>query len=148
MHKDVLEIPEMQTMHVGTRPPATELPVAPQRLHRITLEEYDRLIATGFFGRSDRVVLLDGLLVDKRAKGPRHSIAVELSYRVMSALLPAGWHARQEKALALADGPEGYGSAPKPDLAIVTGPVRRYVRHHPDPGTNLDCRPFHSCDIM
>ena len=112
----------------------SRLPANPRRLHRITLDQYHHLIASGLFRPSDRLVLLDGLLVDKMAKGPRHCTACEAAWKAINALLPADWHARKEDPIALPGGPSGFGSEPEPDIVVVSGPSGTYKDHHPGPG--------------
>jgi len=120
-------------MSIENAPAEAGLPVAPDRLHRITIDQYHHLIATGFFGPSDRLVLLDGLLVNKMPKGPRHSTACGAGFTIITAALPADWSVRKEEPLALAGGPAGYGSVPEPDLAVVAGRDGCYLKHHPGP---------------
>jgi Uma2 family endonuclease len=110
-----------------------ELPVAPSRLRRLTLDEYHRMVEIGLFKPSDRLVLLDGLLVKKRTKKPPHCTSCTLSHEALSAVLPAGWHVRQEFPITLPEGLGGYGSEPEPDLAVVAGTRRTYVKRHPGP---------------
>ena len=119
---------------ISTRPVTARLPAGPQRLHRISLDQYHHLIAIGLFRPSDRLVLLDGLLVDKMTKGPRHCTASEAAWRAIDALLPADWHARKEDPIALPGGPSGFGSEPEPDIVVVSGPSGTYKDHHPGPG--------------
>jgi Uma2 family endonuclease len=110
-----------------------QLPVAPSRLHRLTLDEYHRMVEIGLFKPSDRLVLLDGLLVEKMTKHPVHSNACTLINKVLSVLLPAGWHLRKEEPITLPQGVLGYGSEPEPDFAIVAGPEGTYAKRHPGP---------------
>jgi hypothetical protein len=117
-----------------TRTATSRLPAAPQRLHRMSLEQYHRLIESGLFRPSDRLVLLDGILVKKMTKGPRHCTACEASWLAINAVLPAGWHARKVDPITLPDGPEGVGSEPEPDVAVVAGPHGTYKSRHPGPG--------------
>src|SRR5262249_27668440 len=43
----------------------------------------------------------------------------------IAARLPAGWRVRVQSAITTTD------SEPEPDVAVVRGPARRYVRSHP-----------------
>lgn len=125
------------SIEIEIAPPAAAaaaLPVAPDRLHRITLDQYHQMIEIGLFGPSDRLVLLDGLLVDKMTRGPRHCTACEATREAINGALPAGWYARKEDPITLPDGPRGYGSEPEPDVAVVAGSRRSYQDRHPGPG--------------
>ncbi|MBX6314993.1 MAG: Uma2 family endonuclease, partial [Isosphaeraceae bacterium] len=101
-------------------------------MYRIPLRLYQRMGMLGLLTPSDRVVMLDGLLVKKMTKGPRPSIATEKSRRALEAVLPAGWHVRQEQPIILAGGPAG-DSAPEPDLAVIAGDLEDYRDAHPAP---------------
>ena len=105
----------------------------PVELHRITLDVYREMGQQGLILPAHRVELLDGLLVKKMTKGPRH---VTVSHRIFTLLLgrlPAGWCPRMEAPIELPEGPEG-DSAPEPDLAVVAGVPDDYNLRHPGPG--------------
>jgi len=105
----------------------------PAELYRLPLDVYRRMGELGLLLPSDRVVLLDGLLVKKMPKGPRHSTATIRTYKLLTALLPPCWTVRQEQPLELAGGPRG-DSAPEPDLAVVVGTDDDYQFRHPTGG--------------
>ena len=46
--------------------------------HRITVEEYHRIVDSGVFGPEPRVELLEGVIVKKMTKKPPHNIAYDL----------------------------------------------------------------------
>jgi Uma2 family endonuclease len=115
-------------MATATRP----LAAMPEEQHRLSLDDYRRMIAAEVLGPDDRIELLDGLLVKKMPKGPRHATATTKVYKRLIQLLPDGWTVRQEQPLELPDGPEG-GSAPEPDIAIVRGSDDDYGARHPGP---------------
>lgn len=81
------------------------------RTRRWTRREYDRMIDRGVFGPHDRLELLDGLLVIKEPQdtpfGP-------------------GWLVRAQAPVAA-----GRRSQPEPDVYVVPGAPRDYLREHP-----------------
>lgn len=100
----------------------TELPRA---THRFTVAEVLRMVDAGLLAEQ-RVELLDGELVCRTAKGPLHVyIAGELHERLGRAL-PRGWHARKEDPVVT-----GEANAPEPDVAIVRGSRRDFLKRLP-----------------
>jgi len=99
-------------------------------LYRITVDEYERLVAAGALD-DPKIELLDGYLVRKMGKKPRHSTRSERLRRLLEkgVPLPEGWHVRQEQPVKIPEYNE-----PEPDLAIVRGEVEDYEDRHPDPG--------------
>lgn len=57
-------------------------------LHRITVEEYHRMIEAGAFGPEPCVELLEGVIVDKMTKIPPHVLATDLWRELLHHLLP------------------------------------------------------------
>ena len=112
---------------------ATATPDSPVvELFRITTDRYNRMGELGLIEPSDRVELLDGLLVKKRAKGPRHVTATHRAFKTLLARLPEGWHPRVEAPVELPQGPDG-DSSPEPDLVVVRGDDLLYNHRHPGP---------------
>lgn len=109
-------------------PPQVRLP---GELFRISLDLYHRMGELGLLQTSDRVVLLDGLLVKKMTKKPRHVTSSQQTVDHVSAMLPAGWYVRKEDPISLSGGPEGADSEPEPDVAVVRGSSRDYTTRHP-----------------
>ena len=58
---------------------ATDQKRSNRRPYRLTLAQYEDMARLGILMPADRVELLDGLLVEKTTKGPRHENA---EYRV------------------------------------------------------------------
>ena len=96
--------------------------VTTRRLRRV---EYDRLVDLGMFA-GERLELLDGLLVVREPQGSPHAAIVAHIGQVLATAFGPGWHPRLHSPLALDD-----DSEPEPDLAIVAGGPRDYVRAHP-----------------
>jgi Uma2 family endonuclease len=109
------------------KPPALPLP-KPAHVYRLTVDQYDRMVAQGVLGEDDPVELLGGILVRKIPKKPGHVIATDELRKRLERMLPAGWHLRKEDPVRIPDYDE-----PEPDLAIVRGQGRTYAKRHPGP---------------
>jgi Uma2 family endonuclease len=105
---------------------AAELP-PPPRVHRFTVEQYERLGELGILTMQDRVEHLEGWIVDKMTQYPPHSSAIDLVQDALRGILPAGWLLRGQQPIRTSD------SFPEPDVAVVRGPRERYFRRHPVP---------------
>ncbi len=108
-----------------TRPAVSPLPSRHRTppLHRITVDEYERIIASGALEDPSRVELIDGYMVDKMGKNAEHSYATKESLKALNNRLPAGWTWRQEQPVRIPDFDE-----PEPDVAIIRGTDADY-RH-------------------
>ncbi len=101
----------------------------PSSLYRMTLEKYESLIASGFFGKRDDVHFINGYLVNRMAESPLHGAVCEVIRVAIEAILLASWHIRGEKGLRI----PSQVSLPRPDLAIVRGKQRDYLARFPEP---------------
>ena len=75
--------------------------------------------------RAIRTELIRGIVVKKMSKSPLHGTIASLLQDALTPQLPAGVLLRREEPLTLRD------SEPEPDLAVVTGARRDYLRAHP-----------------
>jgi Uma2 family endonuclease len=96
-------------------------------LYRVNVDEYERLVKNGVLD-SDRVELIQGLLVKKMGKNPPHVFATARLLAMLESLLPSGWHVRKEEPVRIFP-----FSEPEPDLAIVSGVLEVYLERHPTP---------------
>jgi Uma2 family endonuclease len=99
----------------------------PPRVHRFTVEQYERMGELGILTPDDRVELLEGWIVDKMTQHPPHAAAIDYVQDALRAVLPADWRLRDQKPVRITD------SLPEPDVAVVRGPRERYTRRHPVP---------------
>ena len=96
-------------------------------LHRMTVDEYERMAESGVLD-DPQIELINGLLVKKMVKKPRHVSACELVAGALEAMLPKGWYIREQNPLRIPDYNE-----PEPDLVIARGSRGRYATSHPGP---------------
>jgi Uma2 family endonuclease len=96
--------------------------------YRLSVDQYEAMVASGVFTKRDRLELIEGMLVAKVKKVPRCSaVAGQIGDRLRS-VLPRGWHVRLEQPVRI---PER--SEPEPDLAVVRGASLDYEDRHPEP---------------
>jgi Uma2 family endonuclease len=100
-------------------------PVVPE-LYRININEYERIARAGALD-DDRIELIDGYLVRKMPKYPRHVNTVARILRALQATLP-GWWCRKEDPVRIPDFDE-----PEPDVAVVRGSIEDYQDRTPGP---------------
>jgi Uma2 family endonuclease len=88
----------------------TELP----ELHRMSLDEYHRLIEAGGFDEDARIELIDGLLVDMSPKTAEHeNVIAWLNQTLVLAVDRARFEVRIASALTLER------SEPEPDVIVI-----------------------------
>ena len=108
---------------------ATPFPFQGRRQARISVEKYEAMIASGQFGKSDRLELIEGSLVRKMTKHPPHAVTAGLCLDAIGRSLPPGWHLRKEDPVRIPD----RDSEPEPDVSVACGTRTRYLDHHPGP---------------
>jgi len=93
--------------------------------HRITVEEYHRMVDVGVFGPEPRLELLEGVLIDKMTKNPPHIVATDLLEELLHHLLPrgSGYCITMGNPVTIED----RDSEPEPDAMIVRGNLRDYA---------------------
>lgn len=100
--------------------------IAAIRPRHWTREEYERLVTSGVFHENERLELIEGEILEMTPQNPRHAATVALVHRALGELLLEGYSLRGQLPLAL-----GEDSEPEPDLAVVEGGARDYLREHP-----------------
>jgi Uma2 family endonuclease len=119
----------------ATAMPATIRPAhagwIPSPLYRMTVEQYEAMVASGVFSKKDRLHLINGYLVAKMTVNPPHTIANGLVGAELSQIVPAdGYHIRAAEPIRLPN----QASEPEPDRCVVRGTIRDYEGQHPGPG--------------
>jgi len=100
-----------------------EEPVLP-----LSVEAYHALREAGILHSGDPVELLEGFLVPKMTKGPRHAAAKRRFLRQLTPLISAPYFIDSQEAMTSAD------SEPEPDIYVVQGPEQKFDSRHPGPG--------------
>ena len=106
------------------RPPARWVP---KRLARLSVDQYEAMVDSGVFTKRDRFTLINGFLVAKVPKSPRHTYIAKNLARKLQRLVPSGWDVRIEDAVRLAE------SKPEPDVSIARGDIEDYADRDPGP---------------
>jgi Uma2 family endonuclease len=110
--------------------PATALydeSIPPAPVYRLTVKQYHEMIDKGILTEDDPVELLEGWLIQKMPKDPRHRLATQLTARVISRLLAAGWHVATQDPVTTSN------SEPEPDVSVIRGKEEDYHARHPRP---------------
>jgi len=105
-------------------PPPALAPLTPRR---ITIDEYERMAASGVFDEPKKIELIDGYLVTKMPKSPEHSFTTKELIKALERMLPPRWTSRKEDPVRIPAYDE-----PEPDVAIVRGADADYRHRIPD----------------
>jgi Uma2 family endonuclease len=81
------------------------------------------MIQIGLLDKRDRVELIEGLLVVKLRKTPRHVVAGKQGFDALARVAPPGWYVAKEDPVIASD-----WSEPEPDLSLVRGQPRDYLQ--------------------
>jgi Uma2 family endonuclease len=100
-----------------------------ESLYRMSLEQYEAMVASGVFSRFDRFYLVRGLLVAKMTQNSPHSTADLLCGAALERIIPPGWHVRPGKPIRIPN----QISKPEPDRSVVRGGIRDYSQRDPEP---------------
>jgi len=98
------------------------------RPYRLTVRQFETMIAAGVFPDGARVELLGGRLIEGMTKNSPHNFAIFQLGDALRGILPTGWYVREEKSIVL-----GRYWRPEPDLAVIRGPRERYRSGDPRP---------------
>ena len=93
---------------------------------RYTVERYLGLLHDGVLSPSDRVELLEGVIVAEPPSDPPHAAGVSLAASALTAAVGQRAAVRVQQPLLV-----GRLSLPEPDVAVVPGHLRDYSTHHP-----------------
>ncbi len=96
-------------MHVASPSPDLH-----ERLRRIRVDEYHRMIEAGILGEDEHVQLVDGMLVAMSPQGRPHAFVIQELNRLLVRALPDAFKVLTQLPLTL-----GEDSEPEPDLAVV-----------------------------
>jgi Uma2 family endonuclease len=97
-------------------------------LRRITVDEYERIIASGSLNEPGKLKLIDGYMVIKMGKSAEHGFTAKELLKALDRILPAGWTSRKEEPVRIPMYDE-----PEPDVAVVRGSDADYRHRIPQP---------------
>lgn len=109
-------------------PPPIDPGWVPSSPYRLSVEQYETMVASGVFRKQDRVQLINGFLVTKMTENPPHAVVCEASRHAVEPLLPQGWCLRPDKPIRV----PGHNE-PEPDLVVARGTFWDYEARHPEP---------------
>jgi Uma2 family endonuclease len=101
----------------------------PAPLYRLTLEQYEAMVASGIFTGRERFHLINGYLVAKMTQNDPHCTADDLCGEALARVIPPGWYVRAGKPIRI----PSQASKPEPDRCVVRGNIRDYSRRSPQP---------------
>jgi Uma2 family endonuclease len=93
----------------------------------LSVEQYHAMIGAGVLTDDDPVELLEGVLIFKTPKKPKHRIALAKLARVLQPSIPPQFSIQLQEPITLADG------EPEPDLSVIRGVPEDYPDRHPGP---------------
>ncbi len=94
--------------------------------HRWTRRQYDQMIEAGILNEDDRVELIDGEIIEMSPQQSPHATGVTLVADELRLAYSRDYTVRTQLPLAL--DPD---SEPEPDVAVVVGKPRDYLKAHP-----------------
>jgi Uma2 family endonuclease len=94
---------------------------------RFSVARYHDMIRAGLLTTEDHVELLEGLLINKMPKSPRHRMVTKLVRSALEAITPSGWYVDSQEPVTLGE------SEPEPDAVVVRGETRDYFDRNPEP---------------
>ncbi|MDX1944417.1 MAG: Uma2 family endonuclease [Pirellulaceae bacterium] len=91
----------------------------------LSVGAYHAMLEAGILASGDPVELLEGWLVPKMTKGPKHEYVRRALRRLLERLITASYFVDEQGALTTAD------SEPEPDLLVVRGSLESFADRHP-----------------
>ena len=106
-----------------TPPPMRAVSTPPRKKPKWSVEEFHRIRATGIWDGL-RTYLIHGEIWEQGPMNPPHAVLVGLVQDALRAMFGGGFTIRAQVPLVLGD------SSPFPDLAVVKGQQRDYLKVH------------------
>lgn len=100
-----------------------ENPSIRNRAHLLSVKEYHALGELGFL--SKRTELIEGVVIEKIPKSPRHVTLVLKILNTVNLIIPKNLSIRSEQPITLKN------SEPEPDLSIIKGSIHDFENAHP-----------------
>ncbi|RRR78014.1 MAG: Uma2 family endonuclease [Candidatus Viridilinea halotolerans] len=92
---------------------------------RLQVDQYHAMIRAGILTEDDPIELLEGWLVTKMPKNPRHRVCTQTTRELLAQMVPPGWYVDDQEPITTED------SEPEPDIVVVRGQRRDYLARHP-----------------
>jgi len=105
---------------------ATIIPDVHDRIRRIKVDEFHRMIQAGILGEDENVQLIDGMLVAMTPQGRPHAYVIQELTRLLVRAVGDDFKVLTQLPLTLGD-----ESEPEPDLAVVRSEDAASVTAHP-----------------
>lgn len=86
------------------------------------------MIEAGIYTENDRIELLNGEIIEKMPKGPKHSVSNDLIADLFKEQLGSQVYVRSQNPIMLDN-----LSEPEPDIVLVKPPYKKYLNNHPTP---------------
>jgi Uma2 family endonuclease len=96
-------------------------------LYRLSVDQYHSMTEAGILYSGENVELLEGLLVCKEKKTPRHSFGCGTVADLLRALLIRNCFVTHYDPITMDD------SEPEPDVSLILGDIDDYMQRHPYP---------------
>lgn len=90
----------------------------PYPIERLTVDEYQRIVASGLLNPDRKIEFLEGIIVRKVRSSLRHDSAVEKLLETLRPLLPHGWSIKANCSIATRE------SQPEPDVAVLADKLK------------------------
>ncbi len=94
-------------------------------VHRLSVAQYDAMGQAGVLQPDDHVELIEGWLVKKMTKNPRHRATTRRVRLRLESILPEDCYLESQEPLVTAD------SEPEPDAYVVRGAPESFELRHP-----------------
>jgi len=101
-------------------------PAAPGLPARLTAERYFALVDQGVLEETDKVELLEGVVVAMTSENLWHANGVRLAYEALRTAVGARAYVDQQHCFIA-----GHMSVPEPDVTVLPGKLTDYLSHHP-----------------
>jgi hypothetical protein len=92
------------------------------------VDVYHAMLERGILRSGDPVELLEGFIVQKPVKNPPHCLSNRAARRALESVIPSGWYVADQAPITL------FSSEPEPDVSVIRGRPRSYLRRHPGIG--------------
>jgi Uma2 family endonuclease len=94
--------------------------------HRLTVEDYHRMIEAAVFDEDERLELLEGVIVEMSPQAPRHALVISRLCDPVFVVPGPDFLVRCQLPLTL-----GRASEPEPDVAVVSRALAAQRDRHP-----------------